>query len=289
MMPGFLSSTPSCSQDLQQQWDAWNAAAMVGVQQQQHVVHAHSEVPNIADMLYREGDAWRALLSLHGSVLQFSRGVAEQSVASHLAEALEASEQREASYVASVSQLLMTCDQIAAEIIKIRGLRKAKHHLEQQCLRDVIRAHADETLATGEAVARNCAFALTAAAAEMRTAAQQIRTQIQQSRALLQASTELREAGAPVGYEFVMGYRLLEDGVETLDVKPVSQVLENVYQRGTLNNQNLSDAIVHGSVTRTDTVTRTFSRRASCARQRSHQIDNATSEDTPTTPQSASL
>ncbi|MGY9050535.1 MAG: hypothetical protein ACKVKF_26820, partial [Rhodobacterales bacterium] len=87
------------------------------------------------------------------------------------------------------------CDLLVVEAIKIRGLRKAKHQVETQALKEVLRTHANEVLATGEALGRNSALTLASVTSEMRQAAQAVRTQIQQARGLLQASAELRSTG----------------------------------------------------------------------------------------------
>lgn len=206
------------------------------------------DMPMISQMLMREADAWRALMSLHGSVLNLARSLSQitaQEAASPLVEfdeKREASDQRQAAYLASVSQLTSQCDLLVAEAIKIRGLRKAKHQAEAHALREVMRLHSDEALAMGDTLARNSALNLAAVTSELRQAAQATRAQIQQARALLAAATDLRSKGtAPDDSEIVMGLRKGDGAVVQLFT--VSTLLERVYTRGQLSEETLRSAL----------------------------------------------
>ena len=244
-------------------------------QQQQHwtlppsAQHGHMELnsmPPISAMLIREAEAWRALMGLHGSVVNLSRTLASVSAsdAGEFAfdEQREASDQREAAYLASLSQLCAACDGLVAEAVKVRGLRKAKHQIEQQSLREVMRAHSDETLATGDAIARSSSLGIVAVTAELRATAQTVRTQIQQARALVSASAEARAFGnVDSTCTVVMG--LLDGTGEPRALRPVATVLEQVYQRGQLTDENLAAAIWQGDKSQVETSqNRVFSRRA---------------------------
>lgn len=206
------------------------------------------DMPVISQMLMREADAWRALMSLHGSVLNLARSLSQitaQEAASPLVEfdeKREASDQRQAAYLASVSQLTSQCDLLVAEAIKIRGLRKAKHQAETHALREVMRLHSDEALAMGDTIARNSALNFAAVTSELRQAAQATRAQIQQARALLAVATDLRAKGAaPDASEIVMGLRR-NDG-EVVQLFTVSTLLERVYTRGQLSEETLRAAL----------------------------------------------
>lgn len=227
-------------------------------------------VPPISAMLMREADAWRALLQLHGSVLNLTRTMSDATTNEvetpqlRLDEPREASEQREASYVASITQLCAQCDQLVSEAVKIRGLRKAKHQTETQALKEILRTHADEALGMGDVLARNSAMQIASVTSELRQAAQAMRAQVQQARALLAAAAEWRAVvpkGAPAECEFVMGWR----SGETLEVRPVAQVLQHVYQRGQLTDDTLVAALLEGAVAEPVHAVaqqRTFSRRS---------------------------
>ena len=244
-------------------------------QQQQHQSIDHT-TPHISQMLIREAEAWKALLQLHGSVLNLTKnlvGVTTHEVENpqlHFDEPHEASEQREAAYIAGISQVCAQCDLLVSEAVRIRGLRKAKHQAETRALKEILRTHADETLGIGEILARNSAIHIASVTSELRQASQAMRTQVQQARALLAATTELRKTmppNAPEGLEFVMGFRIASGeaaGEAVVQVRPVAQVLEYVYQRGQLTNENLVTALVEGPLAEPEALQarqRTFSRR----------------------------
>lgn len=256
-------------------------AAMVFQQHQQHQHqqqhqqqhwHAFDGVPPISAMLIREADAWRALLSLHGNVVNLSRSLSQSGSSVDGAAELrfdeqrEASDQREASYLASLSQLTAQCDSLVNEAIKVRGLRRAQYELEIKALKEVLRAHSDEGLALGDSIARSSGLAIASAAAEMRQAAQILRTRIQQARALLTAANELRGAGPlPADAEITMGWRRpSQNGQSEGATWSVEQVLKFTYQRGPLNDVNLSSALFEGELAKPEqaVATRTFARRA---------------------------
>lgn len=217
-------------------------------------------------MLIREAEAWRALLGLHGNVLHIARGISSlstQNTATEQEEQAEASEQREAAYVASVTHLISQCDQLVAEAVKIRGLRKTKCRVDAHALEEVLRPHSDEALAVGEAAARNGAMSIASATSELRQGAQAMRVQIQQARALLAAAVERAEcARLPEAGTIVMGLRGADDDPST-HLLPVATVLEHVYQRGALTDENLSEALLRGPLTlrSASEAPRTFARR----------------------------
>ena len=268
-LPGYQPQTPPMMplpptvQQAQQSWDNQGWQWQVGMQTMDPTV------PPISQMLMREAEAWRALLQLHGSVLNLTRSMASATTNEvdnpHLRfdEPREASEQRESAYIAGISQLCAQCDLLVSEAVKIRGLRKAKHQAETLALKEILRTHADEALGMGEILARNSAMQTASVTSELRQAAQAMRAQVQQARALLAATTEWRGVvpeGAPPDLEFVMGWR----AGESLEVRPVAQVLEHVYQRGQLSDENLVAALMEGQCLEPEAPTqqRTFSRRS---------------------------
>ena len=279
-LPVYQAQTPppvmSMAPVVQQSQGSWDGQGWW-----QHAVPMDSSMPPISQMLIREADAWRALLQLHGTVLNLTRSLASATTTEaekaelRFDEPREASEQRETSYIASISQLCSQCELLASEAIKIRGLRKSKHQAETQTLKEVLRTHADEALGMGDILARNSAMQMASATSELRQAAQAMRTQVQQARALLSAASEWRTAlpeTAPAGLEFVMGYRSNEDGKEHLEIRPVSQVLEHVYQRGNLTDDNLMTALLEGPLRETEAPSqRTFARR-SAEKQLRHDL-----------------
>jgi hypothetical protein len=271
---GYQPQTPPLG-PVQMQWDGqW--------QWPQSVQPVEQTVPPISQMLMREAEAWRALLQLHGSVLNLTRGLASVTTDDGpvFDEPREASDQREASYIAGLSQLCSHCDLLVAEATKIRGLRKAKSQAETQALKEILRTHADEALGMGDVLARNGAMQIASVTSELRQSAQVMRTQVQQARALMAAATEWHmtmasAANAPPGLELVMGFRT----GERVEIRPVAQVLEHVYQRGQLNDDNLLAALVDGPAPEPEApAQRTFSRR-SAGRQLRQEIVSAVSSD----------
>ena len=234
------------------------------------------DVPLITQMLLQEADAWRALLSLHGSILNLTRALSLTTAHETAAAVMEydeqqqASDQRQATYLASVSQLTAQCDLLITEAVKIRGLRKAKHQAETHAFREVLRLHSDEALAIGDTLARNSALNLAVATSELRQAAQATRAQIQQARALAAAVADVRSNGRiPKGAAIVMGVRQ-SDG-ELLCEFPVATLLERVYARGSLTDETLCAALLENGVdapahsekrSDADRPPRTFARRA---------------------------
>lgn len=220
------------------------------------------DLPPVAAMLVREGNAWAALLQLHGHVAQAARGAAEASTEDYSESDLSA--QREAAYVASLSQLAAQCDALHSEVVRVRGLRKARQHLHAEAIRAVLRAHSDETLALGTEVARGAAVALGTVTAEVRAATQALRGQIEQARALLMEVREASRVGIPAGATVVAGLKLA-DG--SLDVKPVEQLLGAAYaHNGALNEESLAAALSSATVGPKPSGGRTFARRAAADR-----------------------
>lgn len=253
-----------------QQWQFgahWHQAQHQSQHQAQH--QSYAEPPVISQMLMREAEAWRALLGLHGNVLHLARGLSHSTLhdtdlTAEREENAEASEQREAAYIASVTHLIHQCDQLVAEAVKIRGLRKTKCRMDAHALEDVLRPHSDEALAVGEAAARNGAMSIASATSELRQATQAMRVQIQQARALLAAATERAESARfPAAGTIVMGILGQADDAAPPSLFPVATVLEHVYQRGALTDEHLSEALLHGPVPprSASEAPRTFARR----------------------------
>ena len=230
------------------------------------------DLPPISQLLLREAEAWRALLQLNASVLNVGRSVIS-SVAdidsTFAGENQDASDQREAAYVASLAQLLSCCDSLVYEAVKLRGLRKAKQQSEVAALREVIRKHSDEVLATGEALARNSALQIATLAAEIRGTSQKTKSQLQQARALLSALAEAQSLQPiPADAVIVMGFKSGENTV----IRPIGEVLRHVYQRGDLTDSTLCSALWEGEASSTSTTapSRVFTRRSG---DRGAQVD----------------
>ena len=166
-------------------------------------------------MLVREADAWRALMQLHGCVMQNARVVLQHhqqflntaAIVHPEDERVEASEQRDASYCASMTNLAAQCDSLAAEAIRIRNLRRAQRQMHLTACREITRAHSDEALALGDTLGRNGATQIGALTSDVRATGQRMRAQIAQTRTLLQAISDARALHLPAHTEIVVGLR----------------------------------------------------------------------------------
>ena len=142
------------------------------------------QMPQISEMLVREAEAWRALLALHGIALAGgNHAVASMGELRIDEDAEDASEQREAQYVAQLTSLMAQCDAMSHEIIKIRTLRRSRRRLQEQARREVVRAHSDETLALGSTLAGQLQQQVTALTTDIRLKCQTIRNELTQARA----------------------------------------------------------------------------------------------------------
>ena len=240
-----------------------------------------NEFPHVSQMLMREADAWRAILSLHQTTVGMARSLPEEPELL-FDEHREATAQREMNYLSSLSQLSASCDVIASEAIKIRGLRKARHQMESEGVRGVrevkelLRNHTDEMLALGDSHARNGALTFTAIASELRSVNQTLRTQIAQARALLTAVHDARSLTLPADARIVIG---LQHGDGHTELHTTEDLLQRLHAINGIHGGGISDdalgVVLSGSEHDTaaapaPTPARTFSRRAGCE-QRSLQ------------------
>ena len=231
-------------------------------QQHHHAQHQYymnwngtDTMPHISNMLVREAEAWKVIMNLHGSVVATARTVPDESSDIDFYEAREATAQREVSYLAALSQLCASCDCLVAEATKIRGLRKAKHHLEKECVKEIIRGHADEVLALGDASARNSSLTFAAITSELRSKTQAIKAQLTQARGLMNALNESRELKLPHGAQIVIGVRH-EDG--STELKSTEEILTTMHS----SNKGLEELLI-GAPAAPPQLVRTFARRAS--------------------------
>ncbi len=179
-------------------------------------------MPPVAALLMREADAWRGLLGLHTGVLSTARQLAAATSETETGTTLEATrdaiEAREAGYYAALTQLAAQSDQLAAEALRLRGLRKARQGADVQALQVLMQAHSSETLAVGATLATNSGLSVQTVTAELRQAVHSTRQQLAQVRAILQ----LVQDKPALRSELTLGYR---DWTFTPD-----EVFEEVYR-----------------------------------------------------------
>lgn len=147
--------------------------------------HHHSNsIPQIAQLLYREGDAWASLLALHSGVINTVQNVTSGLQNSH---PLHNNVERELQYCASLSHAAAQCDSLHAEIVRLRHLRKARSSFDLAVLQPLFASHTDEALATGCSLASQASLSLQSVASEVRNA-------IQDSKRIEQELTSLHDA-----------------------------------------------------------------------------------------------
>lgn len=141
-------------------------------QQQQQQAHPPqpSHIPPIAQLLYREGDAWTSVLSLHSGVLGAVQRVNANLQTTH---PLSYDTERELQYCASLSNAAAQCDVLHAEIIKLRHLRKSRTQFDLAILQPLFQSHIHETLATGSSLASQASISLQSVSSEVRNAIQE--------------------------------------------------------------------------------------------------------------------
>jgi hypothetical protein len=143
----------------------------------------------VAALLFREGEAWRALLALHTGVVQTARDLAERCNAdASLDTTRETIEQREAILFASLTQLASHADALASEALRLRALRKQRCGADVAALEAVLKPQIIEGLTTGSTLASNTGSDVQAATTELRRASITTRAQISAVRGLLEAA-----------------------------------------------------------------------------------------------------
>ncbi len=172
------------------------------------VLRHSPDIPPICSLLHREADAWMALLALHPSTVsatvQLAKDKGPQASVYYDEKAMN-SDSREAAYCAALSALASQCDNLYAEVLKLRNYRKARRQVEVECVREVLRGHADEVLAIGQTLASNGALNVASATAELRAAIQMQRGQVSQLRTLIQAAQSAKTLPLPPGATLVVG------------------------------------------------------------------------------------
>lgn len=205
------------------------------------------DLPPISNLLIREADAWRAVLSLHTATVntsyQLAHGPDNQQDAPLLYEEERKmnSESREAAYCSALTGLASQCDSLVSEIFKLRTLRKARRTMEVQCVKEIMRSHSDEVLAIGKTLASNGALNLASSTTELRIAIQKQRNQVSQLRMFLEAVRSAETLPIPGGGKIVVGV-MVDDGIPT--TYELDDVMSSVYQEAReLNEASLSTAL----------------------------------------------
>lgn len=149
---------------------------------------------------------------------------------------------REATYCSALTGLASQCDNLISEIFKLRTLRKARRSMEVQCVKEVVRSHADEILAMGQTLASNGSLNVSSTTAELRVVIQSQRNQVSQLRMLLEAMRSAKTLPLPKGGTLVIGVAM--DNAVSVGYTTLDSVMASVYNESReLNENSLSIAL----------------------------------------------
>jgi hypothetical protein len=166
-----------------------------------------SEAP-IVRLLMTEAEAWRALIALQNQATHLTTqiGITDDSLGTiNFNESMEMAAQRESTYIAALSQLAASLDNAQAEVVRLRGLRKAKHSVESSAFREVLQAHSDEVLALGESMARSASLDMASTASSVRQASFRLKAAARDANALLAALNSCVDLPVKDGESIVVG------------------------------------------------------------------------------------
>ena len=207
-------------------------------------MHHNVELPPISNLLLREADAWRAVLSLHASVVTSAQQMArspDNAGDANIDEKNINSNAREAAYCSALSSLASQCDALFNEVMRLRAFRKARRNVEIECATEIMRAHCDEVLAIGQTLSSNGALSVSSATSELRVAIQTQRNQVSQLRVFLETIRSSSSLPLPSGSKLVVGVKAA-DGEK--DVRDLDDVLKEVYSSSReLSDSTLSDTL----------------------------------------------
>jgi len=216
-------------------------------QQEGFSVNHNPDIPPISSLLLREADAWRAVLSLHSSVLSSAQQISRSpenvwDATVNFDDKEENSQSREASYCSALSGLAGQCDSLFNEVLKLRTLRKARRSVEVDCATNILRSHSDEVLAFGQTLASNGSLNVSSATTDVRLAIQAQRNQVSQLRVFLDCIKTASALPLPKGCKLVVGVKF--SGSEYVDVRELDELFRNIYENSRdVDETSLSNAL----------------------------------------------
>lgn len=212
-----------------------------------YTVHHNPDIPHISNLLMREADAWRAVLALHSATVHSAQQLARapENCADALLQFSDErsmnSESREASYCSALTGLASQCDCLISEVLKLRTYRKVRKSVEDACVREIVRSHADEILAVGQTLSSNGSLNVASVTAELRAAIQTQRNQVSQLRALLEVVNAVQTLPLGKDSKIVIGVSAREGEARTCDL---DKFMSKVFQKSReLNEKSLCDAL----------------------------------------------
>jgi hypothetical protein len=149
---------------------------------------------------------------------------------------VEGRQAREAQYCAALTNLASACDALHSATMSLRAARKMRRGLELECVAQITRAHTDEVLAIGRALASNGAIAVSGVTAQLRQCIQLQRDQAAQLRSFAEALKDTMRPGLPFGSSLYVGvaHRGVSPGHAAwpAGAQPLEQVLSTAYEQG---------------------------------------------------------
>ena len=204
----------------------------------------NGDIPPISTLLLREADAWRAVLSLHTTVVTAAHQTArsnDSNNSAYLEESQLNTNSREAAYCCALSSLASQCDALFSEIMKIRALRKTRRSVEVDCVNELMRSHCNEVLAIGQTLASNGALSVSSATAELRVAIQAQRNQVSQLKVFLETLHTASTLALPSTSKLVVGLRV---GTQVRNTVDLDDVLKEIYSTSReLTDTSLAEAL----------------------------------------------
>jgi len=221
---------------------------------QGNCAHHHDDASPIANLLLKEADAWHAVLAQHSLAMSTAQQLSrlppdndskdrpfndEQTTTSDLSEA---------AYCSALTNLASQCDSLIVEVMRLRGLRKARRGVEVPHAKEKVRQHSNDVLTTGQELAATASLSVSSVTSDLREVIETQQSQVSRLQALVQASEGAANPPLPKNAELMIGVRT-EDG--EIDSRPLDELFKIIHATsGELNETTLSRALTslfHGS------------------------------------------
>lgn len=182
--------------------------------------------PPVAQLLYREGDAWTAVLSLHSSVVQNIQSLSA-SMASE--SCVDIDSERDLQYCTALSQAAAQCDALHSELVKLRTLRKARSSFDTSILQPIFSAHSREATATASSLASQAHISLQGVTSDLRSSIQEMKRTEAELTTLCELMKQCPVGSIPCDLRVTVA---VGDGSKRLTLSEFVQVLKKHYNEG---------------------------------------------------------
>lgn len=203
--------------------------------------------PPVAQLLYREGDAWTAVLSLHSSVVQSIQSVSSSMSSENC---LDGDTERDLQYCTALSQAAAQCDALHSELIKLRTLRKARCNFDTSILQPILSAHSREAIATASSLASQAHMSLQSVTSELRSSIQELKRNESELSALCELLQQYPLDSIPSDLKVTVS---LGDSSKHLALSEFVEVLKKHYSDGS-NSIEMKSLLQDESVFQRDVI-----------------------------------